>query len=239
MKKYLSIATLIAAGTLFAGAATLEEGKNFDPAKTYTTDGNTFSFVLTFDVDMLRTYLQTGASAVKHELVSFDITNSNNSTTTKIGVTTNYSSSSGKITSSGLYYIWGINYAWNSAVISGDTNLATISWDNVLGAAMTYTFSSNAGTTVAFNLVDASGNDICSFYDAQSNLKSNQVKTAMVTFDTAVSKGVYFNSVLSADDAKTFAHQAAAAAVPEPSAFGLLAGLGALALVGARRRRVK
>ena len=85
------------------------------------------------------------------------------------------------------------------------------------------------GTTSAANLT--SSNPMKTF--AFGGKLQNGNNSAVTFSDIAIYKGA-----LESDQIKYLsANKANESAIPEPSAFGLLAGLGALALVGARRRR--
>ena len=85
------------------------------------------------------------------------------------------------------------------------------------------------GTTSVANLT--SSNPMKTF--AFGGKLQNGNNSAVTFSDIAIYKGA-----LASDQIKYLsANKANDSAIPEPSAFGLLAGLGALALVGARRRR--
>lgn len=210
-----------------------------DPSQGFTIDSTTFSVAITLDVATLQSYVGLNQSAVKHELVCYAVTNS-----VMTGVTTNYSSASGKIANSGLYYRWGGNYAWGhitaeSNVITapeGVTNLTQIDWDSVAGAGLVYTFSPSAskGTQAALTLLDSNGEVIYSAYNRSTNLTTASAQLGTLTFADAATTVYYFNSELSADEVKLVAAQAANP-VPEP-ATGTLSLL-ALAGLCARRRR--
>ncbi len=83
----------------------------------------------------------------------------------------------------------------------------------------------------------ANGNDILSVSIYQAGTEG-AIATASYSFDSSsiLTKGGF---TMDAALANAYVKNISIKAVPEPSAFGLLAGLGALALVGARRRRRK
>ena len=240
MKKYITLAALLAAGTACANAVELSDGIELASYIKQTDDG-TFSVAIKFDVDALKSYLEKDASAVKHTLVEYSAAG------TPTGITTNFSSAGGKIHTSGLYYLWGTNYAWGNPTNTDSTLTGTGNgfaaenyWDSVTAAGLVYTFSSTGGTQCGFALLGEDDAVIYQSYNIAGGLKASGASAAALTLDEAALGAVYFSDALGADDVKSLSVAVATAslvALPEPSAFGMLAGLGALALVASRRRR--
>ena len=245
MKKYITLAALLAAGTTFANAISLDDAnKTVGGNIGYNTDGGNFTVALTLDVEALRSALELGQQkSWGTNLVNY-VANGTNT-----GVVFNGSSDSNSIiTSSGLYARWGNDTAWNPANESdvrwdGGTNLADLNgnaegtgWDSVAYAGLVYSFGSGSGTAVAFTLLNAEKEAIVDSYVVAGGLKAGSAGAAALTFDDSVATSYYFNSYMGGNegDMKCLSKLAA---VPEPSAFGMLAGLGALALVASRRRR--
>lgn len=249
MKKYITIAALLAAGSAFANAVSLEEATISMGGNTgYNTQGNNFTVALTLDVTELRTLLEKGQTpAWGTDIINYTC----NSTAT--GVTVNGGSSNNAINNSGLYARWGNDTAWNpqgqaDVLWQGNTNLADLNgnttegtgWDSVAKAGLVYSFGATSGTAVSFTLLDNDENIIVNSYVLAGGLKSQNAGAAALTFDDSVATSYYFDSYMGSNetDMKALSKLAATTApIPEPSAFGLLAGLGALALVGTRRRR--
>lgn len=245
MKKYITLAALLAAGTACAGAVTLEDaditmGKNTG----YNSQSGVFTVALTLDVDVLRTYLEAGQPIANWgtDIVNY-VCNG-----TQTGVTINGSSNASKITASGLYARWGTDTVWNPSGSpdvrwDGGTNLATLNWNEIDYAGLVYVFDKLSGTSVAFQLLkvdDETGEKtaVVDSYVTAGGLKSGSAGVAALTFGDMVASSYYFNQGYGKDDVKSLLSEVTTAApIPEPSSFGLLAGLGALALVAARRRR--
>ncbi len=243
MKKYITLAALFAAGAAFANAVSLDGAdKAVGGDTSYNTLGGSFTVALTLDVAELRALLEKGVTASwGTDIVRYDAGG------TATGVTVNGGSSGGKVNTSGLYARWGDNINWSSTCWTGSSDLADLNgdtegtgWDNVAYAGLVYSFGSTSGTAVAFTLLDASKNAIVNSYVAAGGLKTNQAGISALTFNDSVATSYYFNEYMGGNETnmKDLSSLAATTApIPEPSAFGLLAGLGALALVGSRRRR--
>ena len=231
MKKYITIAALLAAGSALANAE-----ETFAATKDAT-------ITLLFNVSALESISDVnfgGDSSTKPNFFMFGGTWASNEEGS-LGLANN--GSSGSDTS-------GIWSSWVKGTVSGqatDTGLGSIftastDWDTISAIALAYSFStpdSGATTiTVAVSVKDTSGK-ITEYGDTKSNIvfsgASGFSATSLSVNDTYVSSFNYLTgeSFSSVDGAKS----SATALIPEPSAFGLLAGLGALALVGARRRR--
>ena len=241
MKKYITLAALLAAGTASANAVTLDDATIKQAGNTgYNSQGGTFSIALTFDIDALREVLERGkTSAWGTDIVSY------NCGGTSTGIVVNGASKYGTpyINNSGLYGRWGNNINHGSTVYSGSTNLATLNWDSVTYAGLVYTFDKNAGTSVALKILGTNGGSgevvtLVDSYVTNGSLKARGAGSSALTFGEMVTSSYYFNSALSQVDAGSIAYSAATTSpIPEPSAFGLLAGVGALALVASRRRK--
>lgn len=239
MKKYITIAALLAAGSAFANAVSLEDATISKGGNTgYDTQSGNFTVALTFDVEELCTLLEKGnAPAWGTDIIKY-ICNG-----TATGVTVNGGSSSGAINTSGLFARWGDGTAWNNVQWQGDFNLSDVNgdktgtgWDSVAKAGLVYSFGATSGTAVSFTLLDNDENIIVNSYVLAGGLKSQNAGAAALTFDDSVVASYYFNEYIGGNETN-MKNLSYAAAIPEPSTFGLLAGLGALALVGTRRRR--
>lgn len=232
MKKYITVAALLAAGTAFANATT----ESFDPVIKSAT------VVLTLNVEALGAISDVsfdGAGEV-YSLLKFNGT-WHDGNTGWIGLVNNGSSTTD---TTGLYATWGYGEQSKTnhdiglgGIFTSDTN-----WSNISDIALVYSFNTPASgattTNIALAIGYLDGTEAAVFSASKSDLMFNSnsgfAANSLEINDTyASSYTLTTNNFISLDDAKA----AALAAVPEPSAFGLLAGLGALALVASRRRR--
>ncbi len=263
MKKYITIAALLAAGSAFANAAesgtlTLTGGTTYDAGTTIgaitlnqdmttgnfsawqvqaagatdgvlpnITGGNFYAgdYTLSLWIDtsnlasasgevLLFVYSgSTSSNAYGYNALVWDATNS----CFKMG--------RGNFTASNMAMAWQDN-ASSSTVTLGEGNLhnVTIAVNGVLGGQTTtyWVDGVDIGTATAYN----------------GNMNGGGAATVMgYYFNTGVTYGdiSLTNEKLTSKDA--IIAFAAPVPVPEPSAFGMLAGVGALALVASRRRR--
>ena len=231
MKKYITIAALLAAGSALVNAE-----ESFDATKSAT-------ITLLFNVSALESisdvnfgddatkkpdFFMFGGNWGSGEAGSLGLANNGSSTSDTSGFWSSWvkGSGSGKSTDTGL----------------GSIFTASTDWDTISAVALAYSFStpdSGASTvTVAVSVKDTNGN-ITEYGDTKSNIVFSGVSgfsaTSLTVDDTYVDSFNYLTgeSFTSVDAAKSVA----TSLVPEPSAFGLIAGVGALALVASRRRR--
>lgn len=278
MRKYLSIAALLAAGAAFANAASVtygEEGtentvsagdqdiymlSGEDPYKSVkisSTEGDS-----TFNVSI-------GTWGVEGTVDGMSV--NNRSSSNAVNITLRNGTLSGKIDTSGSTGEVNIDLqmgytstenggvslttriaAGTSFVLSSNTTLefndmssgtGVLVWNlsaddvanqNVLiSGSGTVTFSKNVTIVLNFEseaALDAVVNNNASFQLFGEGVRANGLSNASWTVQVA---GKETGRTLSVNE------NGVATVVPEPSAFGLLAGLGALALVASRRRRTK
>ncbi|MBE6401545.1 MAG: PEP-CTERM sorting domain-containing protein [Verrucomicrobia bacterium] len=203
MKKYITIAALLAAGGLSANATTYHGNVNFDALdlllqeKGYVGQG-AFSFDFTF----------TGMDIAKG-YDSAEILN--------LGTTG--------------YYL-GTQQARYIAVSNAE--------GDDLGAVNNIRYTDYTGDLTSGWVWDSGSQG--GVYNQKYSISYDGIST--LTIDVASQKTLVFTNVTNLDarefdlgEKVTGASVSNLVAVPEPSAFGLLAGVGALALVASRRRR--
>ena len=233
MKNIITVISLLAAGTVIASAADVTKIDSTNGSSSITLadfSGNSVTVVALLDVEALKAVMLKGVALSKHHLVELSGTLDNG----QIGVTTNYSSGgTGKIVTSGLYGVGGSTENFNFGMGTGFEESSF--WDGVSLASIALTTSSvnNFGTVAVLSLLQ---DGIVKTYGGTvaSGLRYvSQVFNTLTIDNDIVLSGYVQNSQVSVDELKSLG----AAAIPEPSAFGLLAGVGALAFVVARRRR--
>ncbi len=239
LNKIISTAAIFGSAAAFVNAETVLTltSSELDSSGTTTLTesvnsgyGNV-SLTVVLDAEALQALL-TSTSLDKIELASIT------GTSTSIGVGTNYSSSSGVATSKSLFGYTGSTYNFQFGDLSS-TNF--ISMTDYVYAALTLTLSSS-GTSCYLTLLNSEG-IYTTYSGTASSLKSSSMGgITKVSYNTDyVTYLVLDNTVLdatSAASANVSAIQAVMiSSVPEPSLFGIFAGISALALAGTRRKQ--
>ena len=234
MKKCITIAALLAAGTAFVNAADLTS--TFSDKQTESialnvagVDGVTGTVALDGGV----TFQTSGAAGGDSAFFSPSINVGEGNTWT---ATFTYDFGAESLTVDSIALDLGIFNA------SGDWQGANVDRYFDFAARLTTTLGNDtdsveysAKNIMISGVVDGYGNGLNTHYSLDLSGDELELSGDSVTLTLTVSRGesntlgcfIGLNSVTLKD----------AAAVPEPSAFGLLAGLGALALVASRRRR--
>ena len=215
MKKYITLAALLAAGTTFANAETLIafntlsnvsanitesdyglELSNLDLAISETNNFSTGSF----KTDYLRPAVNVGNGGTW--TLTFTITNNG----LEVATLSSVNLSAFTFNSTGAY--------------QDQDRKAQFTME---GTATSYTFNGTQGVDKAFAEITLDFADITLAAGASHE------------FSLKVDRGSETNGTFVGLQSVSFS--GTGTVVPEPSAFGMLAGLGALALVAARRRR--
>lgn len=274
MKKYLSIAALLAAGAAFANAASVTYGEGTEVSAgdhdIYMLSGeNPYKSVKISSTEEDSAFnVSIGTWGVEGTVDGMSV---NSSSSAPVNITLRNGTLSGKIDTSGRTGEVNIDLqmgytsaeyegvslttriaAGTSFVLSSNTTLefndmssgtGALVWNlsaddvanqNVLiSGSGTVTFSKNVTIVLNFEneaALDAVVNNNASFQLFGEGVSATGLSNASWTVQVA---GEETGRTLSVNE------NGVATVVPEPSAFGLLAGLGVLALVASRRRRTK
>ena len=227
MKKYIAIATLLAAGSAFANASDFSSSITTGEAGNGKYYGGTLKLTDSF-VSTTKTPESEALTATLPKMLALDTISFYSRTAGDQGNETVYLA---------LYEYNGDHKTGTFVALSSNTVTA-----NTLNATLTFNFSdveisSNKQYQMLFVNAESNNENVATFdgYKAHglaigiSVLKQGSLPSGDGTY-----KGTGINSWEGSYIPKV---TITTSLIPEPSTFGLLAGLGALALVGTRRRR--
>lgn len=130
--------------------------------------------------------------------------------------------------------------AGQGAAATGTTNSTTTPENSTVGKYVGFTVSYSLDSGSTWNIVDKTYSiDVSSGSTSQGDGTSRTTTFSLADLVSVESDTSMWVRIATSRDytAGTFAGLKSISIIPEPSAFGLLAGAGALALVAARRRR--
>ena len=258
MKKYITVAALLAAGTAFANADVVavfncggvgDRGKWMDTTKGWT------NATLGAGGDNFRNVPASGSNiTLSSEGSALGSTGDGGSFTAKAGVPGTPKPIPGALPtlSSGVFGKNTYDTLWGGSVNLYGTGKTTFTLDG-LTANTDYTVylfcaranANNNGSATwttetsgaVWSVTTAGGTASGSTVYANGSTEGLNASIVKVTFNTGDATKFAFDSGDNASFTLNGIVVDQGSTIPEPSAFGLLAGLGALALVASRRRR--
>lgn len=247
MKKHSTIAALLAAGTAFASAAvTLPSEDDLLFKFDYSTNSDTpqinntdwgwthYGSEVPSVADGVATF--TNGGPYTSSRVSFDVNNFTLSF--DLG---NVQNTGGNNINGGVVFAFGVSYEQTIFFVSANTtSVALKRWDGPLTTIVEAQIDGLTSGELVKNIV-ISNSDEGSFIAVNGNIVATSDE--YFSSSTALSSEICIGAVFGGGVEKlngtldNLSLYDVASTIPEPSAFCLLAGLGALALVGTRRRR--
>lgn len=243
MKKYITLAALLAAGTAMANAGTgiveLEGVTANSPiVATSILDLDDLK-TIALSTNTNRALLGIRVPETEEKVYNWSISVGSWSGTDQLHIYTKSAGESifGNATASFTYTIEGVSNPTSSFDIKTYFDLenkTAVKGAITLGYAGTNATQVADGTAVVFSVLYEDG-EIRSLYGINTGYKYSSLTPSAITYDTDLLNVPVVTTTT--DWTKDTLIATNIAAVPEPSAFGLLAGIGALALVASRRRR--
>ena len=261
MKNIIAVTTLLAAGTLFSSAETIAEIDktdstlkayfNFDSGRSPTAGSISWNELPTWNeggygvCGTTSTHPYTSGAGLRASTgftVSFDVNNITRDGTLLSMTSAGQENMSATWRSLSITYTDGTlsaQFHGNTAgavtkTISSESNINDWTTLTLVGSASGTTFSLDFymnGTLIGTSSTGGANNIV---QDTINKLQFGYYGNSSNSANMNVDNILIYGKALSSDEVK-----ALTISVPEPSAFGLLAGAGALALVAARRRRQK
>ena len=234
MKHYIATAALVAAGTAFSNAAVIELADTSVETSVVATS------LLT---------AENAASIITSEHLNkalLGITVGSHSWSIGVGT---YNADQqlhiyNVVAGNGVSGYANASFSGDDWPTSGSLSTAFDSTENIVGGALTLGYAgvdaqSTSGTAVVFSVKYADGS-VVNISGLCTSQKHSGDSPVSLSYDDSLLSAPTYTASAEEDwtlDSLVATNTAALSAVPEPSAFGLLAGLAALALVASRRRR--
>lgn len=238
MKKYITIAALLTAGSTLANAETIA----LDPAQTAAVA------IVTLNVGEFSNISDTSFDGSDEV---FSLVRFNGDWSAGVGYLEILNNGSSTTNKTGLYMGW--KYDKQDGTVPGtSTNVdlgmgsiftSSTDWSNISAISIAFAFITGDGSSTATAYTAMSiaykNNSAIATYSGSSTDYLKFSGSGAFSVNSVETTGTYVDSckVVSGSYSLEQVEAFSVAAIPEPSAFGLLAGLGALALVGTRRRR--